>query len=184
MVKLNACTTEKAQAEQHAWLHKLVTAVQAHFDSKDGTDTSITAESCGLSLKNAKGFPCTYTLPGRRLQRFTKEGRTTRIISAIHTILRLWLNYPAGISQIQGTFAHAILRTFGPDALLVNGIWDIYTKVKAKVLGRQSSVRIAELSPKLLDPFIDSLLCLPLASKTSAEAQCLSEIGECVKNML
>ncbi|KAI0349280.1 hypothetical protein OH77DRAFT_1432209, partial [Trametes cingulata] len=109
-----------------------------------------------------------------------KEAQNQTLAAELHNVLSCWLQFPAGQSNLQGTFVRHLLNAFeNSDVLLLPGVYDAFLRVRETVFGKNSQVgRAALLDPTTLDAFAQNLKAQPLCDPDSTEYTAMQMVSE------
>ena len=106
------------------------------------------------------------------------------LIKRVVKAARHWLSFPSDTEMLQGLFAHGICKTFHTtDVLFLPGVWDIYNNVRRSLNLGGGGVRSDQLTLRHLDPFMDAIAALPLASPTTPESDTVRRISLVMRDM-
>lgn len=157
------------------WISDLTTHVYRAVVNK----VSITLEA-GDFLPHLKNAPKSITVTPR-------QSNSSRLVATVRdhvlAVVRQWLNFPTNTECIAAHFVAHVLDVSddNPDVLLLHGLWKPYRSIKASVLKCPSWTKHTALKLSMLDPFVAALRTLPVADRSSEEAQLLVQISEAVK---
>lgn len=160
------------------WLYDLVQALQAHYNQAAPIDTTLIPSSFGIV--HGKPGSNSYTVKAIKHGKPTVLRTKELILCDVYACLRCWLGFPGGSSHLQGIFVRTLQSIFDSnDALILEHVWQAYTKLKSSIIGAPVSSKAQSVSPAGLTPFFNALRKHPVADPESDAGRALADISLC-----